>query len=724
VKRNGLASRLLTTFLGELEEQVGVMNQELLALEGAPDQRDRLHAVFRIAHTLKGAARAAGVPLVERVCHALESVLADARDGKRTLGAPEFALLFGAADALGDAGARLKAGAELADSPLSTLDQTLRGETAPATRTPPRGRGAGTGPAPSRNGQVRVDAAKLDALLASGTELLVAAGRPRVRVAELDVLRDRAARCAARWRLAGRRLRVALDRAGAPAAAGRELASLDDELQRLAGDAGRVTAAARADARTITRVVDDVLDHAQRLRMRPFAEASEALPRAVRDLSQTAGKDVELRVEGAGVEVDRLVLDGLREALLQLVRNAVDHGVETPAERAAAGKPRQAALRVAAALRGDRLAVSVADDGRGLDLAAIRSALERRGIPVPADERDVARALLEARLTTREEATAVSGRGVGLDIVRAAVERMGGHVAVTWIPNGGTTFVLDCPITLASVHALLVVAGSQIVALPLAHVERLHRARSGDLRLVEGRHVLPTTDGPVPVVALAGLLPPLPEHLVSDAPMLIVLLRAGARRLAAVVDELLETRELAVRPIRGVDPQLPLVRGAALLETGRIALVVDPVALVAVGLRADVGPGLSVAEPRPAGPVRRRILVVDDSITTRTLESSILEAAGYDVLTAVDGSDGWRVLQEQGCDLVVADIEMPRMDGFALCEAIRASRRFGTLPIVLVTALERPEDRARGLEVGADAYIGKSSFDQENLLDAVRQLLD
>ena len=203
----------------------------------------------------------------------------------------------------------------------------------------------------------------------------------------------------------------------------------------------------------------------------------------------------------------------------------------------------------------------------------------------------------------------------------------------------------------------------------------------------------------------------------------VVLLRAGERRLAVAVDELVAEQEVVLRPVgRGRQP-LPHVSGAAILGTGRVALVVNPVAIVATGLGLGAGPGVAIAEAKPAGRAKRRILVVDDSITTRALEQSILEAAGYDALTAVDGADGWKVLQEHGCDLVVADIEMPRMDGFALCEAIRASKRFKELPVVLVTALETLEHRARGLEVGADAYIGKSSFDQQNLLDTISQLL-
>jgi len=728
VSSDRLAARLRATFVAELREQVQAMNADLLALEASPGARDRLHALFRIAHTLKGASRAASVPLVERVCHALETLLAEARDGKAPLRAPDFGVLFQAADALADAAERLGSGRDLADSPMAAVLAALQGGGG-ADAAPPAAQGSGYLPIPApltpvpADGQIRVPAAKLDALLAAGADLLVAGGRPALRAAELEALHEDAAGCVRRWKKERRRLLVALERAG-NGAAEPSLLALDDALRRLAREADRLATAARADARTLARSVDDVLDHARRMRMRPFAEACEALPRASRDLASAAGKEVDLRVVGGEVEADRVVLDGLRDALLQLVRNAVDHGIEAPTARAHAGKPQKGTVQVEAELKGERLRVKVEDDGAGLDLAGIRTTLQRKGSAAPQDDRELVQAFLEARLSTLTEATTVSGRGVGLDVVQTALQRLAGHMDVAWEDGHGTTFTLDVPLTLASTHALMVSVASQLVAIPLAYVERIRRVTPGDLRSAEGRAVLSSEDGPIPVVSLARLLQPLAERPHGGEAVELVVLRTGPRRLAVVVDALLDTRELAVRPVRAGDARLPALRGAALLDSGRIALVVDPPALVAAGLRADVGAGVTIAEAPPDAPPRRRILVVDDSITTRTLERSILEAAGYEVLTAVDGDDGWRVLQEQGCDLVVADVEMPRMDGFALCEAIRGSRRHTALPVVLVTALESPEHRARGLEAGADAYVGKSSFDQQHLLETIRQLLE
>ncbi len=724
MNKDQLAGRLLATFTAELEEQVRAMNADLLALEAAPADAERLKSLFRVAHTLKGAARAAGVPPVEQACHALETLLADARDGKLVLGSAEFALLFSAADALSDAGKRLKVGQELAGSPVAAWRERVQR------------RGTGTGPtaaagipAPSPppggergDGQVRVEAEKLDALLAATGQLLVTGARVASRPAELQALHDVVARSATEWSRTGRRLRLALEQSSAPSALVQAVRGMEENLRGVLHDAGRLVAGAADDARVLGQATDDVADRVRRLRMRPFSEACEALPRVVRDLATTAGKMMDLEVLGGAVEVDRAVLEGLREALLHLVRNAVDHGIEPPAERERGGKPGRGKVTVMAALTGDRLTVTVSDDGAGLDVPAVRAQLERRGLPVPRDDGDLARTLFEGGVSTRAEATAISGRGVGLDVVRAAVERIRGSVDVRWVPGGGTTFTMECPPTLATIRALLTAVGSQLLAVPTSNVERLLRVRPEEIKHAEGRDVIATPEAPVPLVAMARLLPPLVERPVTG-PVPVVLLRAGERRLAIAVDELVAEQEVVLRPIeRGRKPLLHL-SGAAILGTGRVALVVNPVAIVGAGLGLGTGPGVAIAEAKPAGRAQRRILVVDDSITTRTLEQSILEAAGYEVRTAVDGADGWKVLQEHGCDLVVADIEMPRMDGFALCEAIRTSKRFKELPVVLVTALETQEHRARGLEVGADAYIGKSSFDQQNLLDTISQLV-
>jgi two-component system chemotaxis sensor kinase CheA len=753
VKPEQLAARLLATFVDELDEQLKTLDADLLALERDPADAEHLRSVFRVMHTLKGASRAAGVRAIEEVCHALETLGASARDSGAPLAASQIALLFAGADALADAGQRLRDGTDAATSPaLGELLVQLRRQAA----APPRGAGhaaavarvvpmptpADPGPAkeaavqpavgatpvaPSpvqaREDQVRVSVRQMESLLTATGELLGISGTVGERPSEATALAEAVRVLRAEWRRTAGPSRRALERAGASSVLLGAVAAIDERLAQIDRTANELARELGDDVRSLGGTTSRLVDGLRRLRTRPFHDLAEALPRAARDIAVSVGKSVELVVEGQDVEADRTVLDALREPLLHLVRNAVDHGIETPPERTRAGKPAAGTVRVTAALRGDRLTVSVADDGAGLDIAAIREALAQRSRAVPEDDHDVARALFESGFSTRREATAISGRGVGLDIVRDAVQRMGGTVDVAWEPGQGTTFTIETPVSVATLGALLVVAGGQTFALPTAFVERLARVKRDAIRHIEGRTVLAGDGAPLPLASLARLLGPPLVETPMDGDLTVVILAAGGRKLAVAVDEVIEERAIVVRPLEHTGESAGAhFAGAALLDGTRVALVVNVAALAATGARAtgrDATLNLSTRSERR----RARVLVVDDSITTRTLEQSVLAAAGYDVSTAVDGEDAWRMIEEMPFDIVITDVEMPRLDGLELCERIRATPARAGLPVILVTSLDKPEQRARGLEAGADAYITKSSFDQDTLLTTVRQLI-
>lgn len=784
--REELAARLRAMFADELDEQLRTLNDDLLALEQRPEDAERLRSVFRVAHTLKGAARAAGVRQIEEACHAIESQLSGARDGARPLSPPQLALMFSAADALAEAAARLRAGEEVTGGALAQLIVRLKSvggrssagarspvpdapvlarqaaavPAEPAAAAPPQPEVAETLPpgdstvAPGEAGgeagstrtrrdgdapvtapahvaptdQLRIAATQLDTIVAAASELLGLTGTLDDRPIEVSAIADEITAWRAEWRRGATSQRAALERAGSTPA---QLASFDAvgaRLDRLMRGSARLARGIGDDARAVGATSARLADGVRRLRTRPFGDIAESLPRALRDVAVSVGKEARLALGGQEIEADRAVLDALREPLLHLVRNAVDHGLEATAARVALGKPAAGTITVRATLRGDQLVVTVADDGAGLDLAGIRGRLRRQQRSVPSDPQELARTLFEGGFSTRENATAISGRGVGLDIVRTAVERLGGTADVTWTAGQGTTFTLEVPLSVATLHAILVLVNGHRFALPTAFVERLVRVAAADVRRVDGRTVLPMGDGaPMPLVSLARLLgPPLAERRVEGA-LPVVVLAGGGRRLGVVVDELVEERELIVRPIEHADAATAQrFTGAAILEGNSVGLVVNAGALLAAAARSAGGvsamPSLDLGNAA-AAPRTARILVADDSITTRTLEESTLSAAGYDVVTAVDGADAWRVVSAGGIDLLVSDVEMPQMDGFALCTRIRASRDHATLPVILVTSLDQPEHRARGLEAGANAYITKSSFDQDALLATVRQLL-
>jgi two-component system, chemotaxis family, sensor kinase CheA len=760
-----LIQRLMATFLDELEEHVRTLNQELLALEKGPpaeEAEQRLKAVFRAAHSLKGAARSVSVHPIEAACHQLEEILAAARDGSRTLGPEHFALLFATADGIEEAGMRLREQQDLSGGPLADLlprleaaaagvpippgparpaAPTLKAAEAPSTggkretplppppaAPPPTGEVKGAAPeGRAAAGTVRVPAERLDDLLARAGELLIARRRVEARTRDVADLLTLVGQWQAEWRRAersfGKLLKEEGPAAGAlpPRLAG-ALRGAGENLRRLEKGLERLTTAMRGDARALGQVAGPLNDAVHRVRMLPFAEACEGLERMARDLAQAEGKEVELVLEGGEVELDRSVLEELKDPLRHLVRNAVAHGAEAPEARRAAGKPPRARVTVTAALRGAQVEVSVTDDGAGLNLEALRARALERGLAEPADERELARLVFLPGLSTSPRVTDVSGRGVGLDVVKNQAEGLHGSADVQTAPGRGTRFTLTVPLTLTTLRAVLVSAGGQTFALADVHVQRVVRLTPDELPRVAGRPMLSLEGGPVPVGLLAAVLgvggPP--EAPTGKAPALV--LGAGGRRVALVVDEALAEQEVVVKSLGARVRRLRHVTGATLLASGRVALLLNAAGVVRTALGAAEA-GLPARAAAASQAAKKRLLVVDDSVTTRALEKAILEAAGYEVLTAPDGQAAWELLQERGADLLVSDVEMPRLDGVALTEAVRGSPRFRALPVVLVTGRASEQDRARGLQAGADAYLVKSAFDQRALLETVARLL-
>ena len=759
MNRDSLAVRLLATFVDELEEQLITLNEDLIALETEPANVERLRSVFRVAHTLKGAARAANVPLIEEASHALETILAGARDGKTSLTPGQIELMFSAADTFADAGHRLRAGEPLRDLPFAELVQRAKSggsaphghrrgsegairrpsgvQASPAVATPVVAQDVEPQPKPAdqpvstpavpvttaaTEEQVRIAVRKLDALIVSAGEALGASGAIEDRIHEVDALHEFVTRWREEWRRTGARQRGILRAAGAEPRALAALDAVDGRLRQLDLRAAQLSIRVRGSARALTGTSARLVEGVRRLRMRPFGDVCEPLARLVRDVATSLGKDVGLELSGQDVEADRTVLESLREPLAHLVRNAVDHGIEAREVRAAADKAARGTVSVGASLRGDTLVVTVADDGGGLQADKIRDVLRKRGVGDPTDD-DVAAALFEGGLSTKKEATTISGRGVGLDIVRATVERAGGNVSVAWETGRSTTFTIEMPITFANIRAVLVSVTGQTFAIASGSVDRIQRVAPEAVLEAGGRQMIRHGQALVALASMAQVLgPPLVERK-ADGPVPVIVLSSGRRRVAIVVDEVIDESELVVRALEHAGRSArDRFAGGTLLPDGRVALVLNVAWLVPAALSRHGRPG--PANVGPGGPVRRnRVLVVDDSITTRTLEESVLSAAGLDVVTAVDGADGWRIVQEGNIDLVISDVEMPRMDGLELCETIRASERFRSLPVVLVTSLDRPEHRERGLQAGADAYITKGTFDQDVLLATARRLL-
>lgn len=713
--RDRLAQALMGTFLEELEGHVAALNRDLLAWEKATSTgraRELIASLLRTVHSVKGASRAVSLTLVETVCHRWEEVLTTVQGGRPAT--PEvYELGFAVADALDDARQRLLRKQSLMGSPLEAIVPRLVAAahgptsplppapvapsvpTAPVPAPPPAAEPTVEGTAAEAL-PVRVSAQKLDVLLSRSGELRVASLRLEGRMEMIESLREELSALRSRLR-------------------GPEEAT----VRRLETRMAQLTRELLSDRLTLTQAVGGLDEEVRRARTLPFAEACEGLERTVRDVARGTGKQARLVLEGGALELDRSLLQGLREPLLHLVRNAVAHGLETPEERRSAGKPEEGHVTLAARLSGGRVQVSVEDDGRGLDLDSIRARARAKGWEVPEDTAALARLIFQPGLSTAPRVTAVSGRGVGLDVVRSQVEALRGHVDVGFRPGAGTRFVMDVPLTLSTLRVLRVSAGGQHFALPVQSVERLLRLAPNEVRQVEGRQLWAAEKELVPLTSLATVL-----GLPAQPPrqrLATVVLTAGHLRAALAMDEVVAEQEVLVR---GLGPRVRRARhvsGVAVLPDGRMELLLQPASLVRA---AEGRPTTASLFPVTAAQRKRpRILLAEDSPTTRALEQSLLEAAGFEVLACADGAEAWERLQRTGADAIVSDVEMPRMDGFALTEAVRASPRFSRLPVVLVTARDKPEDKARGLEVGASAYVVKSSFDHTLLLETLRHLL-
>lgn len=739
-----LVRRLMKTFVAELGDYVSSLNHDLMQLERGPDAAARAEifkSLFRTGHSLKGTARSMGVEALSTMGHHLESLFTAARDGRTALDANAFQLLFATADAISDAARRLEAGQDVSQGPVAALLPRLEAAATqgppaaeavvptpltPPESAPPEGPRPPEPAPPQDDGFVRMSTGRLDRLIALGGELRVAQGRSHARDGDIGHLLAAAGRWRSDWRTLEKSLRGLGRRDGEPdphaALAARAIEMGRENAEWLARGLDQLSAVLAADRKAMDQVTAPLDREMMGARMIAFGRAAAGLDRVVRDLAHTVGKEVDLRLEGARIEVDRQVIAAIKDSLLHLIRNAVDHGIELPEDRIAAGKPARGLLTVAAALRRGMVEITIADDGLGFDLAAIRAKAAKLGLTVPEDDAQAARLAFAHGFSTAKAVTDISGRGVGLDVVKTAVESQRGTCDIAFEKGKGTRFTVTVPLTLTRLHALMVTAGGRPYAFDGSTVGGLKRVDPADLHTLEGRDAVTLDDGPLPLFRLADLLGLAGEPPVSGK-LAVIVVGHGADRIGLVADSLDAEQEVVVKDLGPRLPRVAGVAGATILGDGRVALILNAGDLTRIALGRAPAPVLSdTLGDGPERP-RRRLLVADDSVTTRTLVKSILEAGGFEVMDAADGLSAWQILQEKGADLVVSDVEMPRMDGFALTAAIRGSKRLRDIPVILVTALESEKDRMRGLDAGADAYLPKSTFDQTDLLQAIERLL-
>lgn len=741
--------RLLKQFRELVSERIQKITEGVISLEGGASEEVGRSAL-RELHGLKGEARMMGFSEINTLVHEMEGLVRTAEpNGFALTGGSTDALLVAADAVLALAGASQTSGAPPEVQKL--IDWLKQRATAEA-----QAHAAGPAPvvAPPAAPPRPQDAPAAAPALTPAAEALVRAveaaeqkgkatpaARPgdgraegvRIGLQTLEVLTTAVTNLSqtARRRELASSSRLLLARELAQVARSAEdlgpaAAELITRLNRAKEMAAQLHREAKLLANEELRELTQISEEVQALRMLPLSVLFEPYPRVVRDLARELGKEVELHVHGEGTRADRSVVESLRDAVMHLVRNALDHGIERREDRVRAGKPPKGQLILRAAREGERILIRIEDDGVGLDPAALRKIAVRKGFIDEASaqalsDQAACELIFLPGFTSKEVATDISGRGVGLDVVRVRIQTLGGDLLLQSPAGQGTVFELRVPVSLTVAPLLFVAVEDARLCLTASHVLHALKIDPSQVHEVGGRPVLRINDEVLPFASVASILGMASERPPREGD-LVLLVRGQGATAAIAVDRVLEERVQPILPLKGVLAGFGHLSGATTMADGALAMVLSAAHLVA-SARGAATARVSHAAPRPPEARRRRILVVDDSPLTKELIASLLEAVGYDVITAGDGVDAYERLGREPVDLLVTDLEMPRMDGLELTRRLKSHATLRSVPIVIITTRGSEADRRKGMEAGADGYIAKGDLARQDLVDVVRRLL-
>ncbi|WP_027358673.1 hybrid sensor histidine kinase/response regulator [Desulforegula conservatrix] len=717
----------------ESDEHLQHLNDGLLRLESEPENKAILEEVFREAHSLKGASRMINLTKIENLSHHMEDIIGSSLKGEVSLTPSLFDTLYHALDVIRVLVKEAVDGVSRENVPVSDILELLksRGE----TRQPQYGDekaedgniknenpgeeehdqivscSSSTGDDIFRIESIRVETKKLDDLMTLVGELNVTRSRTVHRLSEMEealVLWDGLCRKAD---------------------------EVDHELSVRMGDVlNRLKNGIFEDSSKLDLVCGDLEEKIRTTRLLPMNTLFRLFPRMIRDISKERGMEAGLAVTGGETRADKRIIEEMKDPLMHIIRNAIDHGLEEPAEREKKGKPKAGTICLGAFQTGDSVIIEVADDGKGMNIEAIRQTalkmkLDRKEAIEAMNHDEIMNLVFRPGFSTSSFVSDLSGRGVGLDVVRANVDRLKGIVRVESVPGQGTCFRIQLPVTLATIRVMIAAVGDLKYGLPLEYIEQTFMLKRRDLFKIEGRETIRLDGAPVSVVRLFDLLE-LPLHRSNRAgnrksasdSIPCVIISSGGHRLGLIMDEMLDEQEVVLKPQSRILKKVRNVSGTTILGTGEICMILAPQDIIRSVRKRDL-PVIAENTESETDNKKKTLLAAEDSLTTRTQMKRILEGAGYEVVTAVDGMDAYNKLGTRDFDALITDVIMPNMDGLTLTAKVREDRKYSEMPIILVTSLALDEDRKKGVEAGANAYITKPGFDQKVFLDTLKRLV-
>jgi two-component system chemotaxis sensor kinase CheA len=783
-KEDVFLATLLTTFKAEAQEHVSAITLGLLALEKA-EPTVNIQVVFeqivQETHSLKGAARAVNKIEVEAICQSLESIFVSLKKQGSAIPAEHYDVLHQAIDLITDivnlpkdeviskestygvikklnnivSDPRQASVKHEATAPVVKRNQVVAPEipqkkaviqenTAVVSKETKKEIFQQTPvvePATTSGESIRIATTKLDALLLQAEETLAIKLATKQRHNELQEIKQ----LLSQWKESKEKITMQLQlfNTANPVL---ETHKIKDTLNKLIevsessqailksveGKLNCLTKEVSQDYLNFGSLLNNLLEDTKKLLMLPFSMIFNVFPKIVRDLGRQQNKQVEIIIHGETVEIDKRMLDEMKDPFLHLLRNAIDHGIETPEVRIQNNKNVKGTITInIEQLRSNEVAIEFSDDGKGIDLKAVKqAAIEQGQITVDEAEKledqDCLDMIFFSGLSTSQQITEISGRGLGMAIIREKIRKLGGQIEITTKNNAGTKIKIVLPLTLATFKGMVVRVSEHLFVIPLANVERTVRVNMKEPHKVGNKQTININDQVVSLISLNELLGLEKRAAQTDATehLTVVVVANSKQQVAFVVDEVLYEQEVLTKGLGKPISRINNISGATVLGSGQAVPVLNINDLINSSMRnGKIATATSFQQTETTVDDRGKILLVEDSITTRMLLKNILELAGYDVTTAVDGMEAWDILNKQEVGLVISDVDMPRMNGFDLTRKIRNDDGFTKLPVILVTGKETPEDRQTGFTVGANAYILKSNFHNSNLLEFVERLI-